>query len=324
MKIKYTIFLIIILLISGCAEVAEEKEPIKIAINVWPGYASAFIAQEKGFFDRNGVDVELLLKDGYSEAQELYTNREVDGIFEVYTDTIFHNSEGIPTKVVYVSDYSDAGDVIIGKPEFNSLADLKDKKVSIDGINSFSHLFVLTALEQSGLKESDMQFENIPAHDVLTALEEGRIDAGHTWEPVKSAAVEKGYKILGKAGDVPGIITDVLSFNSKIIKERPEDIQAIVKSLVEAQDYLKNNWDEGLQISADKEGMSKEEMEEGVNGVHLQGLNGNIKAFTKSDETTSLYGSGKMIAEFYLERGQLSSIPDFDEIVEPKFVNDIK
>ncbi len=299
------------------------REPIKIALNVWPGYAHAFIAQEKGFFEKNNVEVELILKEEYSKAQELYINGEVDGIFEVYTDTIFHNSEGILTKLVYVSDHSDAGDVIIGKPEFNSLADLKGKKISVEGVNSFSHLFVLSVLGKNGLKEGDIFIENIPAHDVLTALEEGRIDAGHTWEPTKSAAIKKGYKILGKAGDIPGIITDDLAFNSKIIKERFDEIQAIVRSLAEASDYLKNNWDEGLQIMADAEGMGKEEMEEGVNGVHLQDLNGNIKAFTKSEETTSLYGSGKIIAEFYLGRGQMSSVPDFDEIIEARFINEL-
>ncbi len=322
-NILFILLLISLLLISGCAKVAKEKGPIKIAINVWPGYAHAFIAQEKGFFEKNDVDVELILKKDYSEAQKLYNNKDVEGIFEVYTDTILSNSEGTLKKLVYIADYSDTGDVIIGKPEFNSLVDLVGKKIGIEGVNSFSHLFVLTSLEKAGLKETDTEFENIPAHDVLTALEEGRIDAGHTWEPTKSDALEKGYKILSKAGDNPGIITDVLAFNSNIIKERPDEIQAIVKSLIEARNFVYSNKEEALEIMSKAEGMSKEEIEGGINGVHHLDLKENIEAMKKSKKITSLYTSGKIIVEFYLNRGQLSSIPNLGEIIEHRFVDNI-
>jgi len=321
---KFILISLIILLVFGCTKVVEEKKPIKIALNQWPGYAVAFIAKEKGFFEKNNVKVELVFDKEYSKSQERYKNSEVDGVFEVFTDTIFHNSEGIKTKVVYVADHSTEGDVIIGKPEFNSLADLKGKKIGVDGINSFSHLFVLTALENAGLKESDAQFENIPAQDVLTALESGEIDAGHTWEPVKSEALKKGYKIIAKASDTYGILTDVLAFNSGVIEERPVDIQAIVKSMLEARDFVYSDREEALQIMAAAEDMGKEEMSNGIMGIHQPDITDNIKAFAKSEEITSLYGSGQIIAKFYLERGQLSSIPDFDEIIEPNFVNNVK
>ena len=321
----FVVFLVGILVVSGCAKIAEEKEPVKIAINSqWPGYAHTYIAQEKGFFEKNNVDVELIPTKDDVESRQLYTNREVDGYFNVYVDIIISNSEGIQSKVVYIADFSNTGDVIIGKPEFNSLADLKGKKIGIEGINTFSHIFALSAVEKAGLNEYDVQFDQVFARDVLTALEQGKIDAGHTWEPTKSAALEKGYKLLGKAGDVPGIITDVLAFSPKIIEERPEDIQAIVKSILEARDFVYSDREKALGIMATAEGMSKEEMDGGIAGVIQPDLEENINAMKDSEKTTSLYGSGEIIAQFYLDRGQLSSIPDFGEIIEPRFVNDIR
>ena len=209
----------------------EEKKPIKIGISVWQGYAHAFIAQEKGFFGKNNVSVELVFKKGVEESIELYKSGEVDGVFNVFADMILINSKGIPTKVVYVPSYSESGDVIIGKPEFNSIADLKGKTVSFQGVNTFSNLFVLKALEKAEIKESDVQFHDVPGMDVFNEMEAGKIDGGHTWEPITSQSLNKGYKILCKASDTPGIITDVLAFNAKVIEERPDDIQHIVKSL---------------------------------------------------------------------------------------------
>jgi NitT/TauT family transport system substrate-binding protein len=305
----------------GCApKKREDKKSLKIAINTWPGYAHAFIAKEKGIFRKNNVDVELVLKKDITESTQLFLDNEVDGFFNVFPDIIMMNAQGIHAKVVYVADYSDTGDVIIGKPKFRFLADLKGRKVSFEGINTFSHIFVLKSLEKVGLKESEVQFEIIPAMDVLNSLEKGRIDAGHTWEPITSQALQKGFKILAKAGDIPGIITDVLAFNAKVVKERPDDIQEIVKSILEARDFIYSNRDEALEIMSRAEGMSKEEMGKGIDGVRQLDLKENIKEMQKSEEMISLYGSGKMIIDFYLSRGQLSQLPDLDEIIEPKFV----
>jgi NitT/TauT family transport system substrate-binding protein len=328
-EIWIAIVLIGILIIAGSfywnsqSKDSMNETPVKIAVNQWPGFAHVFIAEEKGFFEKNNVKVELVFGIEYSKAQERYINGEADGVIEAFSDTIFHNSEGIKTSVVYIADYSDEGDAIIGKSSLNSLADLKGKKVGVDEINGFSHIFVLASLEKVGLKESEIQIENVPAQQVLDALESGKIDAGHTWEPIKSAALAKGYKQLGKAGDIPGIITDVLVFNDKIIEERPEDIQAIVKSILEAKEFLDKNPEEAIKIMAEKEEMSEEEMNSGLKGVHQLNLNENIEAMKKSEETTSLYASGKIIADFYIERGQLSSMPDFDSIIEPRFVNNM-
>ena len=264
--------------------------------------------------------MELILKKDVAESTQLYKDNEVDGFFNVFTDIISMNAQGIDSKVVYIADYSDTGDVIIGKPKFRFLADLKGRKVSFEGINTFSHIFVLKSLEKVGLKESEVQFGNIPAMDVLNSLEKGTIDAGHTWEPITSQALQKGYKILAKAGDIPGIITDVLAFNAKMVKERPDDIQRIVKSILEARDFIYSNRNEALEIMSRAEGMSKEEMGKGIDGVRQLDLKENIKEMQKSKEMISLYGSGKMIVDFYLSRGQLSQLPDLDEIIEPTFV----
>lgn len=303
----------------------EEKKPIKIGISVWQGYAHAFIAQEKGFFGKNNVSVELVFKKGVEESIELYKSGEVDGVFNVFADMILLNSKGIPTKVVYVPSYSESGDVIIGKAEFNSIADLKGKAVSFQGVNTFSNLFVLKALEKAEIKESDVQFQDVPGTDVFNAMEAGKIDGGHTWEPVTSQALNKGYKILCKASDTPGIITDVLAFNSKIIEERPDDIQHIVKSLLEAKDFIDSNKDEAIDIMAKAEGLDRAEVQRGIDTeVHMLDLNENTEAMKKSENIASLYASLKVITDFYVKRGLISEAQVTEGIIEPKFIEGIK
>ena len=316
-------FLLITVFSSGCAKRPEAKPPIKIAINSWAGHAHAYVAKEKGYFEKNGARVELVFEKDYAPSRQRYIDGKVDGILGVYSDAILMSSEGISSRVVYISDFCISADVIVGKPEFKDLSGLKGKKVGIDSVNTFSHLFVLAALEKSGIKEQEVRFEIVPAQEVLKALEEGRIDAGHTWEPAKIAAIKKGYKVLAEAQYVPGLITDVLVFNARVIKKRPTEIKAVVKALLEAEDFLQNNRQEAVKIMSKCEDMTEGEMEEGLGGIVHPGLKGNIKAMRKEEGIASLFGSGKIIADFYLKRGQLSSIPDLDKIIEPRFVEDL-
>ncbi|MCH8844330.1 MAG: ABC transporter substrate-binding protein [SAR324 cluster bacterium] len=298
----------------------KESTPIRIAINTWPGYSHVFLAQEKGIFKRNGVLVELLHIPEYSDAQEAFKNGTADGVFQVFTDTIMQHSI-LPSKVVYVSDYSDTADVIVGNVD--AMSNLSRRTVGVEGLFTFSHIFVLNALLRAGVSEENIQLEIVPAHEVLVALDQGRIDAGHTWEPTLSNAIDKGYKILAQAGDSPGIIADLLVFRADLIEERPEEIQAIVQSMVEAHEYREEHWDESIRIMAKAVGMSEAEMVSGLRGTKQIGRDGNRDALNKSDAPDSLHNTGEFIVNFFMKRGQLSSIVSFNEIIEPKFVNNL-
>lgn len=312
--------IVLVFIISSSCTKPIEKKPIRISVNVWPGYAHAFVAKEKGFFAKHNVDVELVLKKEITDSTELYKNGETDGLFGVLPDIIMINTEGIKTKVVYIVDYSITGDQIIGRSEFQSMKDLKGKKISFEGINSFSHIFVLRAAKMAGLDENDFQMANLPANEVLPALEKGLIDAGHTWEPTTSMALNRGYKVLAKAGDVPGVIIDILAFREKLVKERPEAIEGIIKGMEEARKFTLSNQEEAFRIITKFVGISPEEQKSGANGIHLPDIKENMKAFEKTQTNESLFHSGEFIMDFYIKRGQLSNKLNLDMIIEPEFV----
>jgi NitT/TauT family transport system substrate-binding protein len=238
------------------ADTNAASEPIKLGVKVWAPDFFSYLAQEKGFFEKNKVKVELTLVLDYQQILNNYSNGDFDGMIPVYSDLIYQNSQGVDSRVVYAVDLSNTGDVIIGNvnntindsTNNTTLADVKGKKISVEGINSLSHLFVLEALAKVGLGEGDVEIASVPAENVTQELEKGTIVAGHIYHPYTTEALMKGYKILFAAGTIPGVITDVLVFRSDIIDQRPQDIQAVIKSIIEAQMYYENNKGESLKI----------------------------------------------------------------------------
>ena len=116
---------------SGITQETPQKE-INIIMNVWAGYIHATIADERGFFKDSGVPVNLKIVKEYPDMITLFLDGKYDGFFGVYSDVILINYQGIPLKVVYVTDYSSGADVIISQPQIRTVADLKGKTISIE------------------------------------------------------------------------------------------------------------------------------------------------------------------------------------------------
>jgi NitT/TauT family transport system substrate-binding protein len=302
------------------AQTIPIKKPVRLGFHAWIPDLLTYVAQEKGYFKKNNVDVNLTLTQNYGDVVKNYANGDFDGIFTVYSDVILQNSWGVGTKVVYNFDSSSYADAIVGKG--NNLSDAKNEKIGIDGINSFSHFFVLKSLEKAGLNEGDVQFVDVPVQNISEQLQNGNIFAGHVYTPFISDAIKKGFKILFNAADIPGTITSVIAFHSDIVNQRPQDIQNIVKSMIEAKaDYDKNK-EQDISIMSLKSGLSKDKIIEGINNVKLLDLNYNIQNSMNrtSTNTPSLYISGNNIAKFYTERGVISEYPNIDDLVDPQFV----
>jgi NitT/TauT family transport system substrate-binding protein len=300
----------------------ELPKPVKLVTVVWAPHFFSFLAREKGFFEKNHVDVQLKIIPDYTQAIKSYEDGDYDGIFEVYSDAITQQSNGIDTKVVYNTDLSDTGDVLVGK--LNNLTEVRGKTVSVEGINSYSHFFLIRALQSAGLGEEDIQLINLPATNVSSALDKSEISAGYTYEPYTQDALKKGYKIIFKAGIIPGTISDVIAFHSDFVSKRPDAVRAILLSFAEAQKYYNDNKDESIRIMSALTGVSKQEMAVGLHASRVLNLRDNyFQSMKNSTQSSSLYNSGQYIGKFLLERGQIGEYPPLDSMIEPRFVTDI-
>lgn len=312
--------MILVLLLASCSEPTLESPPLKLGLVVWLGFGPAFIAQEKNLFEKHGVKVDIISKPDLSQIVQSYRNGELDGLFHGFTEAITLNADGFDPQLIHVIDYSKSGDVLIGHPAIRGINELKNKTVSFEGVNSFSHLFVVKLLEKHGIREYEFHAKNIQASQVLAALEAGEIDAGHIWEPMKSQALEKGYKILGQSDELPGFITDTLLLSKKVVQKHPEDVKRVIRALLDAKDFMETHEEEGLTILAKTLSVSKAEVKTGLEGIHLLSLKENVDIMQPG---SSLFTSGQEIARFLSDKGLIVKSPDLNSIINKQFIQEI-
>ena len=100
-----------------------------------------YLVEEKGFFEKHGVNVKLEFFPVYSDSLQALATGKVDANSQTLSDTLAPLSKGIKLKAVLVNDNSDGGDAIVSKPDIGTVKDLKGKTVATE-LGTVDHLLL--------------------------------------------------------------------------------------------------------------------------------------------------------------------------------------
>ncbi|MEH7124735.1 ABC transporter substrate-binding protein [Bacillus sp. JJ1532] len=298
----------------------KSSQPLRVTLPTWTGYGPLFLAKEKGFFEKNGVNVELSIIEGLGERKQALAGGKIDGMATALDVQVTLAAADIPVRVVWLLDDSYGGDGILVKNDIQDVKDLKGKQVAFE-VGSTSHMLALTALKQGGLTESDIEVVQMSAGDAGAAFAAGKVDAAITWEPWLTKGAEANGKVLLTTKDLPGIIVDTISFKEDIIKNRPEDVKAFVKAMGEAMDYWKENKKEANEIMAKGLNIDVAEFEATETGLKFMTKEDNEKLFGSESSKGSIYQSTENAIKFYLEQKLIDKEPKAEDVLNGSFVS---
>nr|WP_051123220.1 ABC transporter substrate-binding protein [Paenisporosarcina sp. HGH0030] len=319
--------LMLLVTLGACGKEGESTasgksgEPLKVTLPTWTGYGPLFLAKEKGFFEKNGLDVELSIIEGLGERKAALAGGKIDGMATALDVQVTLAGADIPVQVVWLLDDSYGGDGILVKSDINDVKDLKGKQVAFE-VGSTSQMLALTALEQGGLTEDDITVVQMSAGDAGAAFAAGKVDAAVTWEPWLTKGAEANGKVLLTTKDLPGIILDTVAFKEDVIKDRPEDIKAFVKAMGEAMDYWKENEKEANEIMAKGLNIDVKEFEATVTGLKFFTKEDNAKLFGTESEKGSIYQSAENAIQFYKDQDMLEKDLKADDVVNGSFLQE--
>jgi NitT/TauT family transport system substrate-binding protein len=332
-KIALSLLLTVFIFLSGCSSSNNEtastgnkdsSEKIVLGFNPWPGYYPWFIAKEKGFFKKYGLNVEIKEFAVLSDELNALSAGQLDAAGVTINDLVVPLSNGIKLKVVGVHDISNGGDAIVVKKNINSFQDLKNKKFAAE-IGTVDHLLMMAGMKEAGLKESDINITNMTSNDAGPSLIAGNLDGAALYEPFISQSVKNGSsKVLFSSADVPGLITDVTAVSKKLADNRPEDVKNLLRAWYDALDYWKQNPDESMEIMAKAAEIPVDEYSEVFESIKMFTIDESIQAYEKKDDYSSLDYTGKETAKFLKDLNMIKNDPNLDEALDSQFLKDIK
>ena len=242
-------------IILGLANAAEpEKKDVHLGVG-GKGllyYLPLTIAERKGFFEEEGLNVTISDFKGGSQSLQALIGGSVDVVTGAYEHTIRMQTKGQDIRAV-IELGRFPGIVLAVKKEhegkIKSAGDLKGMKIGVTAPGSSTNNFVQYLLAKDGVGPDDAAYIGVGASaTAVAAVKRGEIDALSNLDPVIStltrdgdvfiladSRTEEGMKEIFGATNLPAA---VLYTKGEFIENNPNTTQALVNALYKAVKWL--------------------------------------------------------------------------------------
>jgi NitT/TauT family transport system substrate-binding protein len=297
----------------GC-EKAQPKpalKPMNIALFNWVGYGPFYLGKDKGFFEKEGIDLTIVTEDMDSQRREAFKSGMLDSASGTIDLLVVKRAQDTPVVSVCELDHSAGSDGIVAAEGIETFEQLVGKRVALargdSGEAFLSYLFHIKGLPLDKVKMVPGDPENISQ-----IFLDGASDAVATWEPELSRALARpGAHIIASTKEYPHIIIDTLDVREDIVKNDPEKVKALMRGWFSSVNYYKLNPIEASVIIAPRFHMTPEEYRKSVQGLRWFGYNEQKKL---EDDRHNI-GVFDTISSIYFERGRIPKKPSAEEAI---------
>jgi NitT/TauT family transport system substrate-binding protein len=215
--------------------------PVKVGYLPVTGHAKFFVAKDKGLFEQEGLDVELIQFANSADGLSALRAKKLDiGAFGT-TAPLVHADKGADIRIIGGVMGEDAAIVTTAEKakSIRTVKDLRGKKVATVRLAS-GDAVLRGALRRAGINwKKDLQIfelKNPPA--VLEAVKSGQVDAGVIWGPHDVRAEEQGLKIVARSHDLaPGHPCCRLTVNAEELKSEANVWPRFVRAILRAEKF---------------------------------------------------------------------------------------
>ncbi|HXV47798.1 MAG TPA: ABC transporter substrate-binding protein [Candidatus Binatia bacterium] len=237
---KLSLLLATIILLGTVPAEVMPAEKTRVAFSaIAPTQGVLWVADVGGLFVKNGLDAEIV----YTRAAiETLIAGEVQ--FGQMTGALMFSARLQGADPVMIAGVQDIlNDRLMVRPNFNSVEELKGKRIGVFRFGSASHMRMLNVLPRYGMGERDVTFLQVgDTPERLIALHSGSIDATLLSPPDHFHAVRAGMKILLNLRElnVPYQGTGLVTTQRLLARNR-DLARRFLKTFVDAIHLLRTN-----------------------------------------------------------------------------------
>lgn len=239
---------------NAASQNSAEASKIRVAyLADFAGTSAAAIAQEKGFFTEEGLEVELVkFLNGPSEVAAMLSG-------DIQFAYIGHGAHSLAIQgkvnVLFPNGLSKSEQIIIGKwSGVQDLAGLKGKTVGTQ-LGTSGDIVLDIALRKAGLTKDDVKVVNMDVSGIVSSMVGKKVDAVSVWAPYTfEISKQLGDEVL-VAASITNYLDEAVFPSSWIVtpdyqNNNPEIVNKFTRAIFKAMDYRDANMDEAVEIVA--------------------------------------------------------------------------
>ena len=228
-----------------------EARKVTVAVPVLDVTQSAlFVARDRGYFQKEGLEVDLILMRGGVANQALIAGNVE--FTTVPTAGLQAALQGAPLKVV-LSTFHKPMFWLYSRPEIRSVKELHNKKVAVSSLGAAGDSALRELIKKNGMDENrDVAILAIGTTATrLGALSTGVVDAAMMTFPHNITAAEAGFREL-----VSFIASDIIQLQGAIVTREallntePDVVEKFLRATIKGIIYYSTNRSGAIQILA--------------------------------------------------------------------------
>lgn len=218
-------------------------------------YLPLYVAQEQGFFEEQGVTVDIATGGGGTQSWAAVVGGSAD--FSIQDPVFVPKSHENGGPGVVVAAIQNAPSVfVIGREGGNATLDdpsvFEGKRVVVSPEPDTSWAFMQYLIDQRGLQ--DVTLVNVALGSELAAVASGQADLALSFEPtVSQAVVDQGLQVVYSFPANPDwypFAFSSLTTTEQYLQENPEAAQGVVTAIAKASKFIYSDPDATIDIAA--------------------------------------------------------------------------
>ena len=296
--------------LSGC----QVSEPLKIALQVWPGYSFLYLAREQGLLSPHIV--ELIQTENLAASSDALANGSVEAAALTLDEVIYLMDKGIGLQVILILDVSVGADSVLAKPNIKELSDLKGKRIGVESSNQGT-IMLTKLLEASHISRDEVQLITINDNH-LQAWNEQQLDAIISYDPVSILFAEKGLRRIWDSRHIPGLIVDVIAVRVEAIEKYSKALTSLVNAHFQAQLLWQNNPFDTVYFLAKILQIQPDKVKTAFMGIDLPDASFNRHYL--SPPAQELNKTVLELSEIMIHNNLIKKKPNLDHLFSPDFI----
>ncbi|MEZ5802339.1 MAG: ABC transporter substrate-binding protein [Rhizobiaceae bacterium] len=280
-------------LLSG-PNTAFAADSLRVMAPLWSGFAPMVVAKDLGYYEEQGLDVDVRWEDDRSNVMAAMMRGDID--VEVRALSEYQGTPRVaatPGIIIGAIDVSTGGDSVVADGSIKTVEDLRGKTVAkLPALPSL--LLLELVMKDKGVGRDEVKFVDSEVADTVAVFADPQIAAVASAEPFVSQAIAnnpaRNAHILVSSADFPGYVTDVFIARNEDFAASPDKYRRFLTAVHKAVAFYDKNPERFIELAAPHFQLDAKSFGESIKGT---------LDYLSLEEARKLMGTAEQPGELY-------------------------